>query len=104
MSGLMNLSVSIVGTLDRMSLYTASMGLVDLRGRKKSKAWQQQSSSIANTISTFSTTRSALRAAQPPIDTWSSCPAEVEILSTEAGWHSPLFSDTNAAAVTCAIM
>lgn len=45
-------------------------------------------------VSTFSTTCRALRADQPPIDTWSSWPSAVGILSTDAGWQSPLFSDT----------
>ena len=36
--------------------------------------------------STFSTIFKALRADMPPMDTWSSCAAEVEIESTEAGW------------------
>jgi hypothetical protein len=38
------------------------------------------------------------------MDTWSSCPAEVGTVSTLAGQASALFSDTRAAAVTCAIM
>ena len=36
-------------------------------------------------LSTFSTTRRAFLAAQPPMDTWSSVPADVVSESTEAG-------------------
>ena len=43
-------------------------------------------------------------AAVGPIETWSSLPAEVGIESTLAGWASALFSETSAAAVTCAII
>lgn len=50
---------------------------------------------MAITLSTFSTTVSAFLAAYPPIDTWSSVPAEVDNESTEAGWHNTLFSETN---------
>lgn len=44
--------------------------------------------------STCSTTLRALRAAQPPIDTWSSVAALVDRESMEDGWHRALFSDT----------
>ena len=37
-----------------------------------------------------------------PMDTWSSLPALVEIVSEEAGCTSTLFSEVRAAAVTCA--
>lgn len=40
----------------------------------------------------------ALRAAQPPIDTWSSVAALVDRESTEDGWHRALFSDTGGTA------
>ena len=46
------------------------------------------------TFSTFLTTLSAFRAANPPIETWSSVPALVERESTLAGWQRVLFSDT----------
>ncbi len=49
-------------------------------------------------------TRRALRADQPPMETWSSLPAEVGIESTDDGCESTLFSDTNEAAVQWAIM
>ena len=42
----------------------------------------------------------ALRAANPPIETWSSWPAEVTIESTEAGLTSTLLSDSKAAVVS----
>lgn len=44
--------------------------------------------------STCSTTLRALRAAQPPIDTWSSVAALVDSESIEEGWQSTLFSET----------
>ena len=47
---------------------------------------------------------SSLRPAHGAMLTWSSCPAEVGRLSTEAGCAYVLFSETSAAAVTCAIM
>lgn len=40
----------------------------------------------------------ALRAAQPPIDTWSSVAPLVDRESTEDGWHRALFSDTGGTA------
>ena len=46
----------------------------------------------------------SLRPAHGAMLTWSSCPAEVGRLSTEAGCAYALFSETSAAAVTCAIM
>ena len=47
---------------------------------------------------------SSLRPAHGAMLTWSSWPAEVGRLSTEAGCARVLFSETSAAAVTCAIM
>jgi len=46
----------------------------------------------------------AFRAANAPIDTWSSWFAEVGMESTDDGWARTLFSDTRAAEVYCAIM
>lgn len=115
-------------TAERSSSYTFSRGAVDLRGRRNSRAWQAASSSMANTAgqkhtfnvlrrhilcklclhseppavspcSTCSTTLRALRAAQPPIDTWSSVAALVDRESTEDGWHRALLSDTATTAV-----
>jgi hypothetical protein len=41
-----------------------------------------------------------LRQAYPPIDTWSYCPAEVEIESEDAGFVSCLDSESRAAVVS----
>ena len=46
-------------------------------------------------LSTFSTTLKAFRAAHPPIETWSSVPAEVVNESMDDGWQRPLFSETD---------
>lgn len=45
-------------------------------------------------FSTFSTTFKAFLAEKPPIDTWSSWPADVLSESTDEGWQRTLFSDT----------
>lgn len=45
-----------------------------------------------------------MRAANPPMLTWSSLLPDVEIESTLEGWASTLFSLTSPAAVQCAIM
>ena len=49
-------------------------------------------------ISTFSRTFSAFRADHPPMETWSSWPALVDMLSTEDGWQRTLFSETKSRA------
>ena len=49
---------------------------------------------------TFSYSIFALRVANPPIDTWSSWLADVEIESTEAGFTNTLDSDNNDAEVS----
>ena len=59
---------------------------------------------MASTISTWETTSKDLRAANPPIDTWSSFAPLVDNESVDDGCTSTLFSDTSAAAVQCAIM
>ena len=51
-----------------------------------------------------STERRSLRAADQPIETWSSCIALDGIESTLAGFASRFISDTIAAWVYCAIM
>ena len=60
--------------------------------------------SIAITRVSPSIERRSLRAADQPIDTWSSCMALDGIESTLAGTASRLRSDTIAAWVYCAIM
>ena len=47
---------------------------------------------------------STFLAAHPPIETWSSLPADVLCVSAEAGKHSVLFSETRAADVQWGIM
>jgi hypothetical protein len=59
---------------------------------------------MARTFSTFVTICSALRAAKPPMDTWSSFAPLVDRESHDAGCTRTLFSDTRDAAVQCAIM
>jgi hypothetical protein len=60
--------------------------------------------SIATTRASPSTERRSLRAADQPIETWSSCIALLGIESTLAGFASRLSSETTAAWVYCAIM
>ena len=60
--------------------------------------------SIASTRVRASTARRSLRAADQPIETWSSCIAELGIESTDAGTASRLSSETRAACVYWAIM
>ena len=62
------------------------------------------SSSIASTLVSPSIERRSLRAADQPIETWSSCIALDGMESTLAGTASRLSSDTIAAWVYCAIM
>ena len=59
---------------------------------------------MATTRVSPSTERRSLRAADQPIDTWSSCIALEGIESTDAGFASRLSSETIAAWVYCAIM
>ena len=61
-------------------------------------------SSIAITRVSPSTARRSLRAADQPIETWSSCIAELGIESTLAGTASRLSSETIAACVYWAII
>ena len=88
---------------ERTNRCTASMGLVLGERPEKVKclarAHQLDGQHVLNV---FNHTQ-ARALAHPPIDTWSSCPADVGIESTDAGWQRPLFSETSEAAVTCAI-
>lgn len=54
---------------------------------------------MAKILRTFSQTITALRALNPPIDTWSSLSAEVSAESVLDGWQSTLFSELREAAV-----
>jgi len=60
--------------------------------------------SIAKTVVSPSTARRNLRAADQPIETWSSCMADDGIESTDAGAASRLSSDTIPAWAYWAIM
>jgi hypothetical protein len=71
---------------------------------RSSTAWAAAITSIASTVTTFSATRIAFRAAIVPMLTWSSTFAPVGIESALAGWQSTLFSDTIAAATYCGSM
>ena len=62
------------------------------------------SSSMASTRVSPSTARRSLRAADQPIETWSSCIAELGMESTDAGAASRLSSETMAAWVYWAII
>ena len=71
---------------------------------RRSSARAAVSTSMATTRVSPSTERRSLRAADQPIDTWSSCIALEGIESTLAGTASRLSSETIAAWVYCAIM
>ena len=59
---------------------------------------------MASTRRRFSTAWRSLRAACQPMDTWSSCMAELGIESTEAGAARRFMSETSPAWVYCAII
>ena len=59
---------------------------------------------MASTRSVLSTTRRSFVAAFEPMLTWSSCPCDEGIESTEAGMQSPFDWLTIDAAVYCGIM
>ena len=61
-------------------------------------------SSMASTRSVLQTTRQSFVAALEPMLTWSSCPCDEGIESTDAGMHSPLDWLTIDAAVYCGII
>ena len=91
-------------TCSRTSASTAAVAGAGASGARRSSARAAVSSSIASTRVRPSTERRSLRAADQPIDTWSSCIAEDGIESTLAGAASRLISLTIAACVYCAIM
>lgn len=59
---------------------------------------------MASTFVTLEMTVRSLRAAVVPMLTWSSWFAEDGMESTDAGWHSTLFSETMEAATYCVII
>lgn len=85
-------------------LWTVSMIAANLyAGLRSARMVVEQahiSSSIPNICVMLWSSISHLRAAKPPIDTWSSWPAEVTIESTEAGFTSTLLSERSAAVVS----
>src|SRR5688572_29730972 len=83
---------------------TFSMKGEDLAGFRNSKACAAVSSSMDRMRSKFFTTLKHLVAAFAPMLTWSSCPLEEGMESTEAGVQSCLFCETMLAAVYCGIM
>jgi len=82
----------------------ARVAAAGLSGARRSSARAAVSSSMASTLVSPSVARRSLRAADQPIDTWSSCMAEEGMESTLAGTASRLSSDTMAAWVYWAIM
>src|SRR3954447_6141083 len=104
MSGARNRSGPGPPTRRRSSAITAAVA------RAGSRCWRSWiprlavSSSIARTHASASTARRSLRAADHPIETWSSCMAELGIESTDAGTARRLSSDTSPACVYWAIM
>src|SRR5205085_9754754 len=81
-----------------------SMMEEDLCGFLNSNACAAVNSSIAMICSRFSATRKHLVAAFAPMLTWSSCPLEETMESTEAGVHNCLFWLTMDPAVYCGLM
>ena len=61
---------------------------------KSSYNYWQYAMHMFSTCSTCSTTLRAFLAAKPPMDTWSSVPAQVVMESTEEGCVRTLFSET----------
>jgi len=55
---------------------------------------------MALILAIFSSKEPDFLAANPPIDTWSYCPAEVTMESTDAGLTRTLLSDSSAAVVS----
>ena len=83
---------------------TAAVAGAGCSGKRSSMPRAAVSSSMASTRVSPSSERRNLRAADQPIDTWSSCIAELGIESTQAGTASRLSSETIAAWVYWAIM
>lgn len=67
---------------------------------RKSFAFKTRRSSIEEIYVAFSISCLAFLEANPPIDTWSYCPADVTIESTEAGLTKTLLYDSSAAVVS----
>ena len=92
------------GTAARSAVMTAPVAAAGSIGARSSIPRAAVSSSMASTRVRPSTERRSLRAAAQPIETWSSCIAELGIESTDAGIASRLRSETSAACVYWAII
>ena len=103
-SGARNRSGPGPGVASRSAATTAPVAAAGASGARICSARAAVSSSIASTRVSPSIARRSLRAADQPIDTWSSCIAELGIESTLAGTASRLSSETIAAWVYWAIM
>src|SRR5690606_5446265 len=97
-------SSSRKGTIDRYGFKKASKNGEVFLGSRKHNAWEAFISSMARTVSILLITRRHLVAPFAPILTWSSCPLEETIESTEEGVASCLFWLTILAAVYCGII
>ena len=73
-------------------------------GRRCSRPSAAASNSMANRFSARSTIDRSFNALVIPMETWSSFPPEVVMLSTLAGCASTRASLTRAAAATCTVM
>jgi hypothetical protein len=94
----MSLSAATKDTCSRNVATSFSMGSELLAGLLKSSACAALNNSMASTFSTLLITRKHFVAALAPMLTWSSWLLDDEILSTEAGVQSCLFSLTMPAA------
>src|SRR5690554_362931 len=97
-------SSSTNGTMDRKGFKKDSISGDDFKGSLKCKACEAFISSMARIVSTFLTKRKHLVALLAPILTWSSCPLEETIESTEDGMAKFLFWLAILAAVYCGII
>ena len=88
----------------RSPAMTAPVAGAGSSGARSSMPRAAVSSSMASTRVSPSTDARSLRAPDQPIETWSSCIAELGIESTLAGAARRLSSETIAAWVYCAIM
>src|SRR5690606_9043782 len=100
----MTLSFSTNGTMERYGFKNDSTKGEDFLGLLKLKACEAFINSIAKMVSMFSITRKHFVAPFAPILTWSSCPFEETMESTEAGVANCLFWLTILAAVYCGII
>src|SRR4029453_14310597 len=103
-SGATNRSGPGPSTSRRTASTTAAVAGDGRSGRRKSSARAATSSSTARTWARFARLARSLRAAAHPMETWSSCMAEVGIESALAGRANRRLSATRAAAVYWAVI